>query len=246
MTRKIIVLGATSAMAQQAARCFAAEGDRFFLAGRDAAKLEAVKQDLLVRGAAQVETAAADLSDTARHAALLEAADRALEQADHALLAYGVLPDQSECESSFAAAAAALNTNFISAASLLTLLAERFAGRPGALIAAISSVAGERGRKSNYVYGSAKGALTIFLGGLRNRLAEKGVTVTTILPGFVSTPMTAHLKQGPLFIEAEAAGRVIYRAMAQRREVVYVPWFWRWIMAVIRGIPEFIFKRMSL
>jgi short-subunit dehydrogenase len=131
--------------------------------------------------------------------------------------------------------------------SLLTLLANYFQSRGRGSIVAISSVAGDRGRKSNYVYGAAKGMVTLFLQGLRNRLASKGVTVVTIKPGFVDTPMTKDFdRSGPLWTQPPAIARGIVRAVERRRDVAYLPWFWQLIMLVIRHIPERIFKRMSL
>jgi short-subunit dehydrogenase len=163
-----------------------------------------------------------------------------------ALLAHGVLGDQPMAEASYAAAAAVMRTNFLSAVSLITWLANYFEQLGQGTLAVISSVAGDRGRKSNYVYGASKGALTIFLDGVRNRIDRKGVHVLTIKPGFVATPMTAHLKQGPLFATPAQVARGIVRAIEKRRDVVYVPAFWREIMLAVRMVPRPIFKRMNM
>jgi short-subunit dehydrogenase len=130
--------------------------------------------------------------------------------------------------------------------SLLTLLANYFEHQKRGCIAVISSVAGDRGRQSNYVYGAAKGAVTIFLQGLRNRLASKGVAVVTIKPGMVDTPMTAHMRKSRLFASAETVGQGIYQAMVKRRDVVYMPGYWRYIMWIIKSIPESRFKNLRI
>jgi short-subunit dehydrogenase len=243
---RVLVVGATSAMASETARCFAAYGARLFLVGRNPARLEAVAADLRVRGARAVETAVLDVADRERREAVMDAAWNAFGGLDVALLAHGVLPDQAHCQANAQAAADALEVNFVSTVALLTPLANRFEAARAGCIAVITSVAGDRGRQSNYVYGSAKGGLDRFLEGLRNRLYHAGVTVVTLKPGFVDSPMTAGLDQGPLFASAARAGSAIYRAIERRRDIAYIPWFWRPIMAVIRGLPEGVFKRLRL
>lgn len=243
---RIVVLGATSAIAQAWMRLLAPRGASFFLVARNPAHLESVARDLLVRGATAVYAEVCDLDKADMHPALLERAVETLGSLDCALIAHGSLGDQAAGEKDFAAASASLQTNFLSAASLVTWLANYFAAQYRGTIAVISSVAGDRGRKSNYIYGSAKAGLNAFLNGLRNRVDREGVQVLTIRPGFVATPMTAHLPQGPLFATPDAVARDILRAMEKRRDVLYTPWFWRWIMTVIRVIPEWKFKRMDL
>jgi short-subunit dehydrogenase len=243
---KIAVFGATSAMAQAWMRLLAPTGVSFFLVARNAAHLEAVAQDLTTRGAKAAYLEFADLDDIAGHKAMLERAVTALGGLDCALIAHGVLGDQPAGEADFATAIASLQTNFLSAASLVTWLANYFAAQFHGTIAVISSVAGDRGRKSNYIYGSAKAGLNAFLDGVRNRVDREGVQVLTIRPGFVATPMTAHLPQGPLFATPEVVARDIQKAIERRHDVLYTPWFWRWIMTVIRAVPEWKFKRMDL
>src|SRR3954468_6873551 len=189
-TARVLVVGATSAIAQAVARIYAARGARLHLLARDGVKLEAVRQDLLARGAAQATGAVADLAEVSRHADLVDEAAAALGGIDVALIAHGGLPDQALCQSSFAEARRALDVNFTSAASLAHELANRFEKRRHGAIVAIGSVAGDRGRQSNYVYGAAKGALALYLQGLRHRLHGAGVKVLTVKPGFVDTPMT--------------------------------------------------------
>jgi decaprenylphospho-beta-D-erythro-pentofuranosid-2-ulose 2-reductase len=242
---RILVAGATSGIAVEALRLFAAEGASLFLIARNETRLAAVADDLRVRGA-KVITRVADLDDMARHPQLVESARTELGGLDVLLIAHGVLSDQKSCEASVEDTLAAMTTNFLSAVSLLTLTANFFEGQRRGCLAVLSSVAGDRGRQSNYVYGTTKGALNVFLQGLRNRLNPFGVSVVTIKPGFVSTQMTAHLPKNALFASAADVGKAVHAAIRRERDVVYTPWFWRPIMWVIRSIPEFIFKRLSL
>ncbi|MBI3255854.1 MAG: SDR family oxidoreductase, partial [Candidatus Andersenbacteria bacterium] len=227
------------------ARLLNAEKPAFILIDRDESRLKIVADDLKVRGASQVNTIAADLTQTEKHPTLWQQI-KSYGQPDTILIAYGTLGDQKAGEKEFAVAAKEIMTNFTSTVSLLTLIANDFEAKKHGTIAVISSVAGDRGRKSNYIYGSAKGALTLFLAGLRNRLANSGVDVITIKPGFVDTPMTASLKKGLLWAQPETVARGIVRAMKKKQSIVYLPWFWRYIMFIIRSIPENIFKKMSI
>lgn len=243
---RVLIVGATSAIATEAARAFAARGARLFLTGRDSGKLGAVADDLRVRGATQVEGVILDVVDLTRHAALVDQAMRRWGGLDVVLIAHGVLPDQGRCEASPAETVGALEVNFTATAALLTVLANGFERQRGGCIAVITSVAGDRGRRSNYVYGAAKGGLHVFLQGLRNRLYGAGVAVLEIKPGFVDTPMTAHLAKHRLFASPVRVGRAIHRAISRRRDVVYVPWFWRLILLGVRLVPERVFKRLRL
>ena len=195
--RRVLVLGATSAIAQQVARLYADRGAELFLVARNEERLGAVADDLRVRGAS-VETAIADLDDPARHDELLARA------------------------------------------------AQRLEAQGSGCIAALSSVAGDRGRGSNLVYGAAKAGLTAFLSGLRNRLSGAGVRVVTVKPGFVDTPMTDHLPKNPLYASPERVARDVVRAIEGGADVVYTPWWWRWVMLAVRLVPERLFKRLSL
>lgn len=246
MARKVLILGATSAIAQETAKLLSNDGDGLFLVGRDAEKLDIVVQDLRLRGGADVDGMALDLNDFSRHGEIVDSAYRALEGLDTVILAHGVLGSQAECQESYAATELVLQTNFLSAVSLLTVVAQRFEEQRAGTIVGISSVAGDRARQSNYVYGTSKGALSLFLQGLRNRLQRHGVRVITIKPGFVDTPMTEHLDKGLLFVDPATIARGIHAAMRRRKDVVYLPWFWRVIMGGIRAIPEAVFKRMRL
>ncbi|MBU0983771.1 MAG: SDR family oxidoreductase [candidate division Zixibacteria bacterium] len=242
----VLIIGATSAIAQATARLLAERGDRFVLAGRGVERLQAIADDLKVRGARDVAVQDLDLNDFERHAGLIESAWQALSGIDTVLIAHGVLPDQTECQKDFGSAANAIQTNFTSAVSLLTLLANRFEEQKHGTIAVVSSVAGDRGRQSNYVYGSTKAAKSAFLSGLRGRLHKAGVAVITIKPGFVDTPMTAQFKKGLLWAQPEAIARGIVKAIDKKKNVVYLPGFWRCIMMIVKAVPESIFKKLSV
>jgi decaprenylphospho-beta-D-erythro-pentofuranosid-2-ulose 2-reductase len=244
---RVLVLGATSAIAQAVARIYAARGCRLYLVARDASRLEAVRADLLARGAAQADAAIADLAAIERHGELVDDAATALGGIDVALIAHGVLPDQARAQASFAETQRALAVNFTSPASLAHEIANRFEKRGQGTLAVIGSVAGDRGRQSNYVYGAAKGGLAIFLQGLRHRLHPRGVKVLTVKPGFVDTPMTAAFPKGPLWASPERVARGIVAAIDRGTSgEAYVPGFWRAIMAVIRAVPERLFVKTRL
>ncbi len=243
---RIVVFGATSAIAQAVARRFASQGARLHLVARDAAKLEAVRADLAARGAPQVTTSIADLDDLTHHRALIDEAEAALGPVDAVLIAQGTLSDQAACAADFARTQAEWLTNFIAPASLAAELANRFEARAAGTIAVIGSVAGDRARKSNYVYGTAKSALASFLQGLRGRLHDKGVRVVTLKPGFVDTPMTASLRKGILWATPDPVAAGIVRAMERGTPEVYLPWFWWGIMFILRHVPERIFVRLKI
>lgn len=240
--KRAVILGATSAIAQDVARLWAARGDSLHLVARNEARLQAVAADLRTRGAPAVTVAARDLNVDPD--ATIAEAFSSLGGCDVLLLAHGVLGDPAESDRSPAAAELVLRTNLVGPVALLTLAAGRL--ERGACIAAISSVAGDRGRKKNGVYGASKAGLDAFLSALRQRLFERDICVLTLKPGFVDTPMTAHLPKTPLFATSASVARGIVRAIDARREVVYLPWFWRYIMAIIRAVPERLFKRLSI
>lgn len=243
-----LIIGATSAMAEHTARRLAADGEHLLLAARNTDALAPVAEDLRVRGASKVETLPGfDAASPQGMQALLDALQSLTEPLDRILIAHGHLPDQQACETEPETAARDVEINFTSTVRLCTVLAGLLSEQGHGTLAVISSVAGLRGRQSNYLYGAAKGGLNVFLQGLRNRLHADGVRVLTLLPGFVDSPMTAEMDKGPLFVSAETAGRLIHRALTgSRRDVVYVPFFWRYILWIIRAIPESVFKRLSL
>jgi NAD(P)-dependent dehydrogenase (short-subunit alcohol dehydrogenase family) len=234
---KVVVLGATSAIAQAAARIWAERGAEILLVGRDPQKIAAVADDLRTRGG-QVETLVQDLNQD--HAGLVERA----APADVMLLAQGILGDPQRRDTDPDYAELVLRTNLLAPVRLLTLLAPHL--RPGACIAALSSVAGDRGRAKVGVYGASKAGLDSILSALRQRLSPAGVRVLTLKPGFVDTPMTAALPKTPLFASAAEVGAGVVRVVDSGRDgVVYLPWWWRFIMLVVKALPERIFKRLT-
>lgn len=244
--QKTLIIGATSAIAEACAKRFAAQGHSLFLLARNSERLESLAQDLRVRGAKAVHCTTFEANALDSHQALLERVKIELGGLDQVLIAHGTLGDQRACEQSVELTLQELQTNALSVISLLTLLANHFEQQRHGCIAVISSVAGDRGRQSNYVYGTAKGALSIFLQGLRNRLHKSGVQVLTVKPGFVDTPMTASLPKGPLWATPEKVAEDIDKAIENKRNVLYTPSFWFLIMAIIKSVPESIFKRLSL
>jgi len=241
-----MVIGATSAIAHETIKHFASDGAELLLVGRNAEKLDIITQDLQVRGAKRIEPYVLDLNEVDKHGDLVQYMIDEFGGIDVLLVAHGTLGDQAASEADFAVTMQELNTNFISAASILTLVGNHMEQRRQGSIAVISSVAGDRGRGSNYVYGTAMAAKTAFVSGLRNRLAKVGVNVLTVKPGFVDTPMTADIPKNPLFASPAAVGEAIYKAMKAEKSEIYVPFYWRYIMLIIRSIPERIFKRLSL
>jgi short-subunit dehydrogenase len=244
--KKVVIFGATSGIAQEVQRLLIKEGIELLLVARSTERLPIVAADLETRGAVRVAMFAADLADVSTHASVLAYAQEQLPDFDTVLLAYGTMLDQEKCKHSVASALRELDTNFISAAALLTLFAEYFEARKDGCIAAITSVAGDRGRRSNYVYGSAKGALSLFLQGLRSRLHEAGVRVITIKPGPVDTSMTDGIEKGAMFADPKDVAQDICRALQKRSSgILYTPWRWRYVMAIVRAIPEPVFKRLN-
>lgn len=249
--QRIVLFGATSAIAQAAARLWVQRGAHLVLVGRDPDKLQSLVQDLQVRagpqGATHLHSLQADLNQFDQHARLIREAVALLGSIDTVLIAHGSLPDQVACQADPARSLQEIQTNATSAIHLCECLAPLLAAQGHGTLAVISSVAGDRGRQSNYLYGAAKGMVTLYLQGLRNRLHPAGVQVITIKPGFVDTPMTAAFdKKGPLWASATQVAQGILHAIDRRRDVAYLPGFWRWIMLMIRLIPEPLFKRLKL
>jgi len=244
--KKILIIGATSAIASAAARIWAEEGSHLYLIARDEERLKAITSDLLVRGAQNASYSVLDANDVGQHQNVINTAISILGGLDIVLIAHGTLGNQKACEHNFQITQHELHTNLISTLSFVTHLANVFEHQKHGALGVISSVAGDRGRQSNYVYGTAKGAISIFLQGVRQRLYPAGVRVLTIKPGFVDTPMTADFKKGPLWASASGVAQQIVKAFEKRNGEIYVPGFWRVIMAVIKFIPESLFNRLKL
>jgi len=244
--QKILVFGATSAIAEQTCRIFAARGDALFLVARNTNRLDAISRDLELRGAKCLGSATLDINDAAKQHDIMQMAWDALGVIDVVLIATGTLPNQLACQDSVELTLSEFHTNASAVIALLTPLANRFQAQGRGTLVVISSVAGDRGRQSNYVYGAAKAAVTTYLSGLRQRLEKYRVNVITVKPGFVDTPMTNEFRKGILWAKPEFIARGIVRAIELRRNVVYLPWFWLIIMSIIRHIPEGVYKRVKL
>lgn len=247
MSRRALVLGAKSAIAQALARRLAAEGYDLVLAARQSLQLEPFAADLRLRTQREVRLWEFDALDGAGLASLPAQVERECGPFELGVLVFGYLGDQRQAQEDSGELEKILHTNFTQAALALTFLANYLEkrGESGGLIA-ISSVAGDRGRQSNYCYGAAKGALSLFLQGLRNRLASTPVHVLTVKPGFVDTPMTRGLEGLFLVAAPEKVAGDILRAYKKKKDILYTPWFWRYIMLIIRNIPERVFKRLKL
>ena len=245
--KRYLVLGATSGIAEATCRIWAAEGANLFLVGRSAEKLNAVATDLRVRGAAYVDTAVVDLDDVSLHAELMAHAITSLGGLDVAYFAFGILGDQPQAESDANHAGQILHTNLTAPVSMLTWLANFCVRQGRGTLAVLSSVAGDRGRKSNYVYGASKAGLTAFVDGLRNRVDREGVAVLTIKPGPVKTAMTTGMKGSEKFADPNAVAKTIASAIARGKGgILYVPGIWWPIMTVIKAIPDSVFKKLNL
>lgn len=242
---QVLILGANSDLAQALARKFAqAERAHLTLASRDLGLLEKQSQDLEIRFQIRARLVYFDATDFTSHAGFYQGLD---PKPDVVILAFGYLGDQKQAQEDFGEARRIIVVNFVGAVSIIEVIARDFEARGHGCLIGISSVAGERGRQSNYIYGAAKGALAICLGGLRNRLYHRGVHVMTVLPGFVATKMTEHLDlPGMLLATPEEAADDIYRAWKKGKEIIYTKGLWKWIMWIIKAIPEKAFKRLKL
>jgi len=240
----MLILGAASDIARATALAFAREGWDLILAGREPDILDTIATDITLRSGRRVKTAAFDALRPEEHAAFWQGIE---EETSALFCAVGLLGDQERAQSDMGQAAAILQTNFTGLVPILSLAANTFERRGRGLIIAISSVAGDRGRASNYFYGSAKAGLTVFLSGLRNRLAKRGVAVITVKPGFVATAMTDGMAlPAKLTATPEQVAADIVKAARKKRNVIYSRWFWRYIMIIVGHIPESIFKRLKL
>jgi short-subunit dehydrogenase len=248
-TRRVIVLGATSAIAQATARLYAPQGAHLFLAGRNAEHLQVVATDLRGRGAATVEVEATDLSAPEDAGAQLAAMAARIGGVDDILLAYGVLGDQAAAERDLKTAGEILSVDFTSAAQWCLAAANLLEDQRHGVLLVIGSVAGDRGRQSNFIYGAAKGGLGILVQGIAHRLAlrKTGARAVLIKPGFVDTPMTGHLpKGGPLWAKPEAVAAIVRKAADRGGPIVYAPPFWQLILLIIRVIPAPLFHKRPL
>jgi short-subunit dehydrogenase len=242
--RAWLVLGGSSAIARAFARVAAEAGSDVILAGRDLEDLERTARDIAVRYGRRAEALRFDASDVATHAAFVEAARARAPKLD-VMLAFGLMPTQAAIDQDPALGIQAMTATYTGAASVLLHLAPVLEAQGEGRVVVIGSVAGDRGRLKNYVYGSAKAGLHAFAQGLRARLFRAGVQVTTVKPGFIDTAMTFGMKTGPLMASPEACARACLRSAERGRAVVYYPWTWRLVMLIIKHLPEPLMKRMS-
>lgn len=243
---RVMAYGATSAICHEVLKLYAAQGAQFFLVGRSDEKLAAIAQDLVARGGTVAGTAAYDFKSWEQHEEIVDQGKAALGSIGVALVAHGTLPDQEETEESNAAVKACMEDNFTSVVAIAQVLARELAAQGTGTLAVVSSVAGDRGRKSNYTYGAAKAGIDAFLQGLQGRFSGTGVRVVNIKPGMVVSPMTAHMEHGAIWATPEGIAPAIKNAIEKGRLVTYVPGFWRLIMLVIRYLPTSILAKLPI
>lgn len=243
--QRIVIFGATSGIAEATAREFAKDRARLLLIGRNGVALEDIKSDLVVRGATSVDVLVANLGEMAGLGDLCRTAAERLGGIDVALIAHGVLPDQAACMASSDAMLDVLQVNTLSPAVLMVELGTVMAAQGGGHIVVLSSVAGDRGRPSNYIYGASKSLLSTLGEGMALSLKDKGVKVLVVKPGFVDTKMTAAFRKSALWASAaDVAGAITKAVKAGRSGVLYTPRFWQFIMLVVKFAPGFIVRRM--
>lgn len=240
-----LILGATSGIAVPLNRELAKRGNRLLLAARNKEQLDIVKNDLHARFNVEVETVLFNASDHNNHKAFIDKVEEDFGILDGIVWAVGVLGKQGQAEEDYKKAFTIIDANYLSAVAILEPIAAKFQKRKTGQIIAISSVAGDRGRAANYIYGSAKAGLSAYLQGLRQRLAKSGVHVMTVKPGVVDTKMIEGEETMPLIAKPGKVALEIMNGIIRRREVLYTPGIWRFIMISLRHIPEFIFKRLS-
>lgn len=245
MSGNVLILGATSAIARGTAAAFAARGDNLYLASRDLVELKRIAADLQVRYGVKVSYSLFDAAATETHPAFFAGVLKEVQHLNGVVVAFGLLGDQQAARE-FELAEKIIASNFTGAVSILSICANYFEPLKRGFIIGITSVAGDRGRQSNYVYGAAKGAFSLYLQGLRNRLFASSVRVVTIKPGFVDTAMTFGLPGLFLVASPQNIGKQIVRTLAKSADIVYLPGFWRYIMLIIKHIPEPIFKRLKM
>lgn len=243
---RVVAYGANSAICHEVLKLYAGEGASFFLVGRNNDKLAAVSDDLVARGGSVAGTASYDFKEWERHDAVVQQAAQALGAIDVALVAHGTLPEQEECEASSEAVKACMDDNFTSVTVIARSVAQQLASQGQGTLAVVSSVAGDRGRKSNYTYGAAKAGIDAFLQGLQGRFSGTDVNIVNIKPGMVVSPMTADMQHGAIWATPEGIAPAIHKAITKGRLVTYVPGFWRLIMLVIRYLPTAILAKLPI
>lgn len=244
--KKIAIFGAASAIAQETAKHFAQKGAELYLLDLSAGRLESVRKDIQARFNNTIHIKEFNANELSSHQQVFDSIISEMNGLDAVLIAWGTLPNQKEIEKDIPKLVSEFTTNGLSIISMASIAANYFESKNSGTLAVISSVAGDRGRQSNYVYGAAKGTISLFLQGLRNRFGKSDIKIITIKPGMVDTPMTADMPKSPLFASPKTIGKGIFEAMANGKEIAYLPGYWRLIMFIIKHIPEFIFKKLSL
>jgi short-subunit dehydrogenase len=246
-TRAVLVLGGTSGIGRATTAAFARRGYEVVVTGREVTEAVRAAKDLAIRFGVVAHGKAFDAAAPSGHPIFFSDVVETTGGRLHGVVAaFGLLGDQVAAREDPDATARIIATNYTGVVSILSIAARWLEERRLGFIVGIGSVSGDRGRQSNYLYGSAKAGAAVFLAGLRNRLYCAGVQVVTVKPGFVDTEMTFGMPGLFLVADPEMVGERIARAVERRIDVVYVPWFWRWIMVIIRLIPERLFKRLSL
>lgn len=240
----VLILGAGSDVGKACAYLFAEKGYSVTLASRKVEEQQRISTDIQIRHEVECESIYFDALDYSSHAAFYKGL---ATQPDTVISVFGVLGDQGVAEKDFDHADQIIQSNFTGNVSILGVVANEMEKRKSGTIICVSSVAGERGRKSNYFYGASKAALTAFLSGLRARMLSSGVHVVTVIPGFIKTKMIDGLETpAPLTAQPEDVAKAIFKGQEKKKNVVYVLYSWKWIMMIIRNIPEFIFKKLNL
>lgn len=242
-TNKVLILGASSSVALELSKILAEKGYTLQLAARSIDRLIPLKNDLIIRFSCRIELLEFDAEDMVSHGSFYNSLS---SKPDIVVCLFGLLGEQDEAEKDWQKAQKILTVNYVGAVSILNVIAQDFKKKGNGVIVGVSSVAGERGRQSNYLYGSAKAGFTAYLSGLRNQLFRYNVRVITVNPGFIKSKMTEKIETPKLLTATpKQVALAIVRSIEKNQDVVYTLWLWRWIMLIIKLIPEFIFKRLK-
>lgn len=243
----VLILGSTSLIARASAAEFASRNHDVYFAGRNKDETEKIARDFQIRYKIKSYGVEFNATEYNSHKNFIKNIFSQITDLNCIIIAFGYLGKQEISQENFDEAQKVIDTNFTGVVSICERIAPYFISKSSGTIAVISSVAGDRGRQSNYIYGSSKAALTTYLSGLRSRLFRHNVHVLTVKPGFVDTPMTYGMKIPKLLLASpQKVGKNIYKAIIKKKDIVYTPFYWKWIMLIVKLIPEFIFKKLKL